>query len=84
MNTIDCPKCDHQHEPCGNHEDDERMWVCEMCGFKFNVEIEYSPDYSVSCSKHNFPEPMYHATSSGRRIFGSFCIYCEHFKKIDR
>lgn len=51
---IECPKCKHEHEPNGNHEDDAGEWTCDECGFKFLVEIEYEPTYSTECKEHDF------------------------------
>lgn len=52
--TINCPKCEHEHEPSGSHEDDSGKTQCQACGFSFNVEIEYSPEYHTFCEQHDF------------------------------
>lgn len=51
---IECPKCKHEHEPHGNHQDDAGEWTCDECGFEFVVEIEYEPTYSIECREHDF------------------------------
>jgi len=50
METIDCPKCEHEHQPTGACEDDFGEMECEACGFKFEVEVEYTPSYTTSCA----------------------------------
>jgi transposase-like protein len=52
--TIECPKCKHEHDPVGIHDEDSGEMECESCGFKFVVEIEYEPDYSTSCVEHEW------------------------------
>lgn len=54
MDTIDCPYCGNEHAPVGNHEEDSGERECDGCGFKFIVEVEYSPSYSVTCVEHKF------------------------------
>ncbi len=51
---IFCPKCGHEHWPVGIHEEDYGEQDCESCGFKFVVDIEYDPTYSVSCLDHDW------------------------------
>ena len=77
MNTIDCPKCHHTHEPIGSHEDDSGEHECEECGFNFTVEIEYDPDYITSCVECD------HSTSpimEGGGVKFQLCRYCESIK----
>lgn len=54
MDTIDCPKCEHEHEPSGSDEEDSAEWECENCGFAFKCEIEYEPSYITHCVTHEF------------------------------
>lgn len=54
--TIDCPKCNHEHEPTGLHEEDSGEWECGVCEFKFIVLVEYDPCYSSSCVTHEWGE----------------------------
>lgn len=77
MDTIDCPKCEHEHNPCGSHEDDEGEWECEECGFKFNVEIEYDPSYYTYCIEHEYGEYDMHLSRSGEMVNCRFCIHCQ-------
>jgi hypothetical protein len=76
MDTIDCPKCEHEHEPSGTHEEDSGEMECEECGFKFNVTVEYTPEYYIICVVHEFGEPKVCKTASGTEITGCFCKYC--------
>nr|WP_319555971.1 hypothetical protein [uncultured Vibrio sp.] len=48
MDTINCPHCDHEHQPSGCHETDDGEWECENCEEEFVVLIEYNPMYSTS------------------------------------
>jgi transcription elongation factor Elf1 len=52
VNTIDCPKCEHEHQPIGSHEDDSGEMECKACGAKFEVLVEYDPVYWTSCAEH--------------------------------
>jgi hypothetical protein len=54
MDTIDCPKCKHEHEPAGYHEVDSGERECDKCRFKFEVVIEYDPYYDTGCVEHEF------------------------------
>ena len=56
MDSIDCPRCEHEHEPSGSHEDDSGKWECEECGFMFKCEIEYDPTYLTWCVNHEYGE----------------------------
>ncbi|ENM6506616.1 hypothetical protein AB8I70_001843 [Vibrio cholerae] len=48
MDTVECPYCGHEHEPSGIHEEDFGEWECVICDKKFDVYIDYSPNYHVS------------------------------------
>ena len=52
MDTIECPKCKHEHWT-GGQEDSNEM-ACEECGFRFVVEMEYVPDYETHCVNHSW------------------------------
>lgn len=65
MSTIDCPKCECEHEPSGRHDDDAGEMTCKGCGFRFVVEIDYEPEYYTTCVKHEFGP--WESTA---------CIYC--------
>ena len=72
MSDYECPKCKHEFDACGNHEEDEGEQECDECGFKFEVEIEYTPHYDVWCVVHEYGEP----TVSRTGVRASFCVYC--------
>jgi transposase-like protein len=76
METIDCPKCEHEHKPSGNHGDDSGEHTCENCGFVFNVVIEYDPSYWTFCLQHEFDdwETRIH---QNQPIECRFCIHCK-------
>lgn len=78
MNTIDCPKCEHEHQPSGSHDDDHGERTCDACGFTFMVEIEYDPSYCTSCVDHEYGEFGMHATSRGEMVECRFCVHCQH------
>lgn len=78
MNTIDCPKCNHEHKPTGSHEEDKGTTECESCGFQFYVEIEYEPTYSTSCVTHQMEVPKQIQASNGETINVQFCKHCGH------
>lgn len=75
MDTIDCPKCEHEHQPNGSHEDDIGKWECEACGFNFFVEIEYDPSYSTSCEKHEYGEKELYRDAEGTTFWR--CKNCQ-------
>ena len=73
--TIDCPKCGHEHEPTGLHEEDSGEWECGVCEFKFNVLVEYNPCYTSSCVTHEWGE--YKTTiTMGKTVTGRWCAHC--------
>lgn len=76
MDTIDCPKCGQEHEPTGCHETDSGEWECETCGFKFNVLVEYTVDYSASCVEHRFSELKQHRMDNGQIATANWCEFC--------
>ena len=73
--SIDCPKCGHEHQPSGSHEDDSGETECDKCGFKFHVEIEYYPSYYTSCIEHKYGEWEIR-NAHGEEIEAQFCVYC--------
>jgi len=77
MTTIDCPKCEHEHEACGSHEDDSGEWECEECGFKFNVEIEYDPSYITTCVEHEYGHFDMYPDGRGNLVKCRFCVHCQ-------
>lgn len=77
METMDCPKCEHEHEPAGIHEDDAGEMSCESCGFRFRVEIEYTPSYLTHCVEHEFGEWGLKADLSGELVRCRFCTHCQ-------
>lgn len=72
MSDYECPKCKHEHEACGSHEDDEGEQTCDQCGFKFVVMIEYDPSYSTTCVTHEWGPFKHLGNGSG----AEFCIHC--------
>lgn len=76
METIDCPKCEYEHNPCGSHEEDYGQWECDQCGFSFSVEIDYEPSYTTACVTHEWGEFEIRA-SRGRDVECRFCIHCQ-------
>lgn len=83
MSTIDCPKCGHEHEPCGSHEDDAGEQECQACGFKFNVEVEYDPSYSTSCVVHEYGASETWLDRHNKPVQCRFCIHCLHCELED-
>lgn len=75
METIDCPKCGYEHIPAGDHDYDSGERECHGCGFKFYVEIEYSPTYSTTCMDHEWG-PFKTEDVKGEAIEYRFCIHC--------
>jgi len=62
--TIDCPYCEHEHEPTGWYKTDGGGHECLKCGKLFEVHIEYDeydPDYRTSkmpcVGEHKWVEP---------------------------
>lgn len=91
MSDIDCPYCEHEHEACGSHEDDEGEWQCHKCEKFFDVEIEYSANYYTSkklCTTEHqwgewgrwFPAAYEEATE----IRGNTCKNCDKVKVESR
>ena len=56
MSDISCPKCGCEHEPLDAPDDNACEWECEQCGFRFVVEVEIEPIYTVTCKVHNWGE----------------------------
>lgn len=75
METIDCPKCGYEHIPAGDHDYDSGERECQGCGFKFHVEIDYSPTYSTACMSHEFG-PFETRCFDDKKIECRFCVYC--------
>lgn len=75
---IECPKCEHEHEPTGSYDDDKGEFTCEECDFEFIVEVEYDPSYSSSCKTHSFGPfkvmPAIHLLRP--ELTAKFCEYC--------
>lgn len=80
MNTVDCPRCEHEHDPYGNTEDDSGEWECEKCGFKFEVEVEYEPSYTITCKHHHYGPLGDFKGPGGIKVSGQFCNHCGAFK----
>jgi len=78
--TIECPKCKHDHEPSGSHDDDHGETECQSCGFKFVVEIEYEPSYSTSCVEHEYGHVLTRHDRRGDPIECRFCLHCGRCK----
>ena len=74
--TIECPKCGHENEPSGLHEEDSGEWECYECEFKFTVLVEYDPCYTVSCVTHEWGEFKATAIRRGGTITGRWCGHC--------
>lgn len=72
MSDFECPKCKHQHEATGSHEDDSGQRDCEACGFLFVVEVEYMPTYSTFCHVHEWNREIV-----GNGLIGFRCVHCE-------
>ena len=77
MDMINCPKCEEEHEPTGSHEDDAGEFECQECGFKFNVVVEYSPEYYTYCIEHEFGEYKMTPDRHGELVNARFCKYCQ-------
>lgn len=77
MDTIDCPKCEHEHQPSGTHADDIGEMECEACGFTFIVDIDYDPSYSTRCKVHEFGEHETRLTRMGTTVECRFCVHCQ-------
>lgn len=87
--TIDCPYCEHEHEPTGCHETDSSDWECHGCKRYFEVEIEYDPNYSTSKSlceggKCEFGEWGEWKPYSDREYRGVSCKECDKVKTETR
>lgn len=74
--TIDCPKCEHEHEATESHEDDSGEMECEACEFKFFVEVDYDPSYSTSCVKHEYGPFEQTTGHGGEMIDYRVCVHC--------
>ena len=77
MDTIDCPKCEHEHNPSGSHEDDAGEMECEECGFAFRVEIEYDPAYYTQCVEHEYEAFRPVTIRDGSIVIARFCKHCQ-------
>lgn len=74
--TYDCPKCGHEHEPNGSHDDDAGKQTCDNCGFEFIVEIEYDPSYYTRCVVHEYGEPEVQKQPDGTELGFRKCVHC--------
>ena len=75
MDTIECPRCGHEHEGAGSQED-EGTWECAECGFKFKVFVEWEPIYSTTCVNHELQPAADHDLGNGQTLRGSLCPHC--------
>lgn len=84
MDTIDCPKCEHEHKPRGSHGDDSGERNCEACGFAFVVEIEYDPSYHTSCIECEWggPETIWDRMGNPHRVVR--CLHCQCVEVCDQ
>jgi len=82
--TIDCPKCNTEHEPTGSHEDDSGEFTCEECGFVMVVEIEYDPVYWTSCVRCEFKDDWKTVEHKGKQIEVCHCVNCGAVKLKDQ
>lgn len=90
--TIDCPYCEHEHEPTGSHEDDDGEWECYKCEKLFDVNIEYDPYYSSSkkdcygdtCVYGEWREWFKAGYEEGTELRGATCINCDRIKTESR
>lgn len=73
--TIDCPKCGHEHD--GNYEIvDGEETECQQCGFKFTVHTELVMTYQTECVEHEHGEWTTHKTTRGDVVEARFCKHC--------
>lgn len=79
MTTIDCPQCEHEHDPTGCDDEDSGEFKCEQCGFEFLVKVEYEPSYSTTCKIHKWSEIKVFTSSFGN-FQGRICEYCQTYK----
>lgn len=77
MDTIDCPRCEHEHQPTGSHEDDYGEMTCESCGFKFEVEVDYDPVYTTSCVVHEYGPRERKVDRRGELVECRCCVHCQ-------
>ena len=75
MSDWECPKCKTEYDATGRHDEDSGEHTCGECGFRFNVEIEYDPSYTVTCVEHEWLPP---AEYSGIRA-----VLCKHCGAIN-
>ena len=78
--TIDCPKCEHEHFPSGCHEDDIGERICDKCGFRFDVELHYDPSYSTHCVKCEFRDDWKKVFHRGQELEICHCVNCQAAK----
>lgn len=50
---IECPHCDHLHEPSDDHESNVGKYKCIHCEKSFLVGIDYYPDYTTRFIEEN-------------------------------
>lgn len=74
--AIDCPRCEHKHNPSGSDDDDAGVQECDACGFRFYVDIDYEPSYSTSCMEHDYNEPERQIAIDGTKFVCRFCKWC--------
>lgn len=76
MSDYECPKCRQDYTAGGSHEEDAGEQECDKCGFRFIVNIEYTPSYDTECIEHSFGKRT--TLRDGRSAI--FCSYCGALK----
>ena len=77
MDTIECPKCGHEHEPTGSHNDDSGTMRCDSCDFAFVVEIDYDQSYATFCVEHKWGKFRTRRDRQGNLVECRFCMHCD-------
>lgn len=81
MSDYECPKCNAEYNAeynaSGGHDDDAGEQICEECGYKFIVDIEYDPSYSTRCAEHDWTP-----YTSGAGLVGERCRVCGGIKGL--
>lgn len=72
---IECPRCGQSQGYVDDPACSEIQETCEDCGFQFMVQVEYVPEFDVSCVLHNFGEWTAHERR-GKTIEVRTCQYC--------
>ena len=75
-NTIDCPKCGHEHHSEGNDSEyDGTDMECEGCGFEFTIEVEWDPNFHTTCKRHDYGD-WEQRNHSGKIVVCRSCRCC--------